>query len=173
MTSETNTLYKLMILYMLDNADYPLTNADISDFILLMDYTNYFTIQQALSDLETSDLITAESESKNTTLYRITSNGRITLSFFHDKISDAIKKDILQYFSNNNISLRKNTSVVADYYKNYANKYTVRCQIMQKDMVAFELSFQIEGKEQAEMVCENFKKDNEEIYAYLMDMLIK
>ena len=32
--SETFTLYKLIILYMLSKVDFPLTNAQISDFIL-------------------------------------------------------------------------------------------------------------------------------------------
>ena len=37
MNSETSTLYKLIILYMLNKADYPLTNSDISDLILEME----------------------------------------------------------------------------------------------------------------------------------------
>ena len=32
--SESFTLYKLIILYMLDKVDFPLTNAQLSDFIL-------------------------------------------------------------------------------------------------------------------------------------------
>ena len=36
------TLYKLIVLYMLDNSQSPLTNSQISDFILEKEYTNYF-----------------------------------------------------------------------------------------------------------------------------------
>ena len=49
--SETFTLYKLIILYMLDKVDFPLTNAQISEFILNKGYTTYFKLQQALSEL--------------------------------------------------------------------------------------------------------------------------
>ncbi len=173
MNTETSTLYKLIILYMLDKADYPLTNSNISDFLLYMDYTNYFTVQQSLSDLETSDLITAESATKNTTLYRITGNGRTTLQYFHNKISDAIKEDILSYFKNNDISLKKDTSVQADYYKSKNDNYTVRCQIVERNESIFELSFNIYGREMAELACENWKKSSNDIYSYLMDNLIK
>ena len=38
-------LYKLIILYMLDKVDFPLTNAQISEFILGMGYTTYFKLQ--------------------------------------------------------------------------------------------------------------------------------
>ena len=52
--SETFTLYKLIILYMLEKVDFPLTNAQISDFILGKGYTTYFTLQKALSELDNS-----------------------------------------------------------------------------------------------------------------------
>lgn len=173
MTSETSTLYKLIILYMLNKADYPLANSDIQALILEKEYTNYFTLQQAISELETSDLISAESSASNSTLYRITSNGRITLEYFEEKISDAIKQDILDYFESHDIALRKDTSITADYYKVAGQQYNVRCQIKEKNYIAFELSFQMTGQEQAEAACKNWKANSDEIYGYLMDMLIK
>ena len=41
MTS-TFKLYKLIILYMLNKVDFPLTNSQISEFILDEGYTTYF-----------------------------------------------------------------------------------------------------------------------------------
>ena len=45
------TTYKLIILYMLQNSDGDLTNSQITDFILDRKYTNYFQLQQAVSEL--------------------------------------------------------------------------------------------------------------------------
>ena len=42
-------LYKLIILYMLNKVDFPLTNSQISEFILDEGYTTYFNLQQAIS----------------------------------------------------------------------------------------------------------------------------
>ena len=55
--SEPLTLYKLIILYMLEKVDFPLTNAQISGFILDKGYTTYFHLQQAISELIDSELI--------------------------------------------------------------------------------------------------------------------
>ena len=55
MQPDTLTLYKLIILYILDKVDFPLTNAQVSDFILEKEYTNYFNIQQAISELITQE----------------------------------------------------------------------------------------------------------------------
>ena len=73
--SETFTLYKLIILYMLDKVDFPLTNAQISEFILNKGYTTYFKLQQALSELTEAELIREET-SHNRTLYHLTENSR-------------------------------------------------------------------------------------------------
>ena len=72
--NETFTLYKLIILYMLDKVDFPMTTSQISEFILDQGYTNYFTLQQALADMVDSDLLRVEN-THNRTLYHLTKNG--------------------------------------------------------------------------------------------------
>ena len=44
--SETYTLYKLIVLYMLEKVDFPLTTSQISEFILEKEYTTYFKLQE-------------------------------------------------------------------------------------------------------------------------------
>ena len=61
MLSDPMTLYKLMNLYMLKQVNFPLTNAQLTEFFLQHEYTSYFTLQQALNDLQESGLIRAES----------------------------------------------------------------------------------------------------------------
>ena len=90
MNTDSTTLYKLMILYMLNKLEYPLTNTQITNFILEKDYTNYFTVQQTISDLLSSELITAES-THNNTRYRITDEGKETAK----KISQTTSKSII------------------------------------------------------------------------------
>ena len=51
MSQESFTLYKLIVLYMLDHVAFPLTQAQISSFILDKGYTNYLTLQQAIGEL--------------------------------------------------------------------------------------------------------------------------
>lgn len=90
--AEPITIYKLTILNMLDKVDFPLTNTQISNFFLEQDYTDYFRVQQVLSDLEDASLIHAESTHSNTQ-YTITAAGKETLGFFKDKITPAIERD--------------------------------------------------------------------------------
>ena len=78
------TLYKLIILYMLQRVDFPLTKAQISDFILEKQYTSFLTLQQVISELIDADMITAHSI-RNRTHLSITKEGRQTLDFFSNE----------------------------------------------------------------------------------------
>ena len=65
MLTEPMTLYKLMNLYMLKQVNFPLSNAQLTSFFTEHEYTTYFTLQQALNELEEAGLI----QRKN--MYRI------------------------------------------------------------------------------------------------------
>ena len=100
--AEPFTIYKLTILNMLDKVDFPLTNTQISNFFLEQDYTDYFRVQQVISDLVDADLIRTESTHSNTQ-YTITAAGKETLEFFKDKISDAIEHDTMAFLEKNKL----------------------------------------------------------------------
>ena len=79
--SETYTLYKLIVLYMLDKVDFPLTTSQISEFILEKEYTTYFKLQETLAEMEHSGLLRVET-THNRTLYHLTDNGLDTIQYF-------------------------------------------------------------------------------------------
>lgn len=79
--AEAFKLYKLIILYMLDKVDFPLTNSQISEFILNEGYTTYFKLQQALSELLDSGFIREES-THTRTFYHLTEEGEETIHYF-------------------------------------------------------------------------------------------
>ena len=91
--AEASTLYKLVILYMLRKVTFPLTNAQITEFIVGKEYTDYFHVQEAINDLLDAKLISGE-RIRNTSQYHATIDGENTLEYFSYMISDAIKADI-------------------------------------------------------------------------------
>ena len=78
MNQEPTTLYKLMVLYMLNCVNFPLTTAQIAEFILDRDYTNFLTLQTVFSDLTETGL--AQSKTiLNRTQLSLTEEGKNTL----------------------------------------------------------------------------------------------
>lgn len=170
--ADPNTIYKMTILTMLSKAEFPLSNTQISNFFLEQDYTDYFTVQQAVSALLDAGLIRPESTRGNT-FYHITGSGKQTLRFFEDKITPAIQKDIKDYFEKNKVTLKNENSVTADFYKSSFSGFDARCQLKENDRSVIDLTIHVKTKEQAEAVCQNWKKQNAEIFSYLMDTLIR
>ena len=170
--AEPFTIYKLTILYMLDKVDFPLSNTQLTNFFLEQEYTDYFRVQQVISDLLDAELIRTESTHNNTHYY-ITAAGKETLNLLKDKISDAIELDINNYFAQNKLELRNDNSIIADYYRTPNRAFAVRCQYRQKDTNLIDLTLSVQTKEQAEAICNNWKKQNEDVYMYLMDILMK
>ncbi len=170
--AEAFTQYKLMVLYLLHSVDFPLTNTQISNFVLGKEYTTYFTLQQTINELTKDQLIRRES-SHNNTLYYITPEGQAMLSYFPDKISKEIKEDILSYLKENKLTLKQQVSVLADYYRTTNQNYVARCQIKDQEVPLIDLSIRTQTKEQAAAICENWKNQQEALYEHLMDLLLK
>ena len=116
MTQDPLTLYKLITLYMLDRVTFPLTKAQIGDFILGRDYTNFLTLQQVIAELIDAELIQAKSL-RNRTYLEITMEGKDTLAYFGNRIGDPIKEDIAAFFADHEMDMRSESAVRADYYK--------------------------------------------------------
>ena len=74
MQQETFTLYKLIILYMLDQISVPLSKSTINTFILDKGYTNFLTLQQAIGELLDNQLILQKTEA-NKVMLSITKEG--------------------------------------------------------------------------------------------------
>ena len=170
--AEPFTIYKLTILNMLDKVDFPLSNTHLTNFFLEQEYTDYFRVQQVISDLADAELIRTESTHNNTHYY-ITAAGKETLNLLKDKIPDAIEMDVINYLSLNKLELRNDNAIIADYYRTPNRDFAVRCQYRQKDTNLIDLTLSVQTKEQAEAICNNWKKQNEDVYMFLMDILIQ
>lgn len=169
--AETLTLYKLIILKMLELSDSPLSNSRISDFILEKGYTNYFSLQQALSEMAQTGHVTSLTKA-NSTLYKITENGKNTLDYLGSKLTGAICKDIQDYIKENKLEIQNELSTTADYYPGSGSDYLVRCQVREQESVLIDLTLSVPSQKEAASICANWQRKSQEVYAYVMKELL-
>lgn len=165
------TLYKLIVLYMLDCSSTPLTTAQISDFILEKDYTTFLTLQQVFSELTETELITAKSIGNRTRL-TLTKEGQETLRFFENRITDAVKKEVRDFLNQNEITIRNEVSVTADYYKSTSGEYEARLTAKERDAVQVDLTLSFPTEEMAAEVCDHWQERSQKVYSTLMKLLL-
>ena len=154
------TTYKLIILYMLQNSDGDLTNSQITDFILDRKYTNYFQLQQAVSELVEADLVEMSSQS-NRSYYRLTSEGKNTLKYFSKELSSDIKKEVEEYLL-----------TPADYYPTKEGSYSVRLRIIESGVSIVDLSINVPNLAAAQSVCESWPYKYQNVYDKIMEELL-
>ena len=169
-SQESLTLYKLIVLYMLDKVAFPLTQSQISEFVLDKGYTNYLTLQQVISELIETNLITAHT-TLNRTQLTITKEGKDSLGFFEGRISDAIKQEIIDFFKENSMELRNEVSVVSNYYKAVSGEYEAVLTAKDGDSTLVEIKLSVPTPQIASSICDNWNKKNQEVYQTLTKML--
>jgi len=171
MEQEPMTLYKLIVLYMVNRVDFPLTRAQVDTFILDREYTTYLTLQQAMSELLEINLI-ATNTIRNRTMLSLTEEGKQTLTLLSNQLPDAIKHDIDEYLRENSLELRNETSVTADYKKLAHKGYEITLKAMERDDLLMELKLSMPDEKSASKICNQWQKKNEDIYALIMKELM-
>ncbi|MEE0687129.1 MAG: DUF4364 family protein [Lachnospiraceae bacterium] len=172
MSLEPLTLYKLMTLYMLNKVNFPLTDAQISDFFLNKEYTTYFSFRQVISELIETKLITCETV-RNASYYKITDDGIETVDLFASKIPVAIIDDMDIFILENKYELRNEVGTLSDYYKSTNQDYVVNCQIKEGPNTLIDINISVPSEDVAETMCNNWKGASQDLYSTIMKTLMK
>ena len=165
--ADTQTLYKLILLYMLRKVTYPLLNTQLMSFILDQKYTDYFHVQEAINDLVDAGLITRE-KIRNTSQYTATPEGEQTLEYFVTDIPSEIRADIDAYLRENAFDIRNESCVRADYERTENQDYAVRCLVREGKDTIIDLTLSVPTEEAAMTVCAKWPDKSTEIYTTLM-----
>lgn len=165
------TLYKLIVLYLLDRIDEPVSNLMVTDFLLDENVTNnYLSVQTAIHELEDSGLVTTETMG-NRTMIRITKEGEETLHFFQNEINPDIRRQCDTYMKQNGLAFRDEAQTTARYYRKITGDYEVELGVRDKDAELFKVTMTVPDAQMAESAVRNFSVKKDGIYRMLTDTL--
>ncbi|MDE7282210.1 MAG: DUF4364 family protein [Lachnospiraceae bacterium] len=171
MTQEdTLILYKLIILYMLNRAAFPITKAQVADFILENEYMDFLTLQQVFAELADSEMITATTV-RNRTHLAITEEGKETLYLFINRLNVLTKKKIDSFYMEKGLEMRNEVSITSDYYKSTSGEYEARLQATEKKVRLIDITLSVPDEETAAAICDNWQKKNQIVYQSLIEQL--
>ena len=172
-TSDSETLAenKVLILYLLDQVNKPITNDNLYKLVLSAIDMNYFYYQQFLLDLISADFIVSY-QIEEQTVYELTSHGKNTLDLTLDILPGIIKlkadtnlKPLLDDIENDN--------VIAEFTPKSEDHYTVNCKIMENNETIFEIKTFAGSRDEAKKIVDNWKNNAETIYPNLLETLTK
>ena len=102
----------------------------------------------------------------------LTDDGKNTLTYFENDISQDIRTEVLQYLAARGASTKNQVKAPADYYINNQGEYVVHLQLLQKGASVIDLSLAAPSLSAAKAMCRQWPKKYEEIYAKIMEGLL-
>ena len=172
LTSDNETLAenKVLILYILNQINKPITNDNLYKLILSAIDMNYFYFQQFLLDLISNDYVMHYQKEDNT-LYQITEKGKQTLELTEDILPGIIKLQVDTNLKGAMEEVSDESSIIAEYIPKSENYYNITCKIVEKNETIFEIKTFAGSREQAKQIVDNWKSYAIQIYPKLIETL--
>lgn len=163
---------KLLLLYILNKINTPISNSHITQIILENNLINYFSLQQYLSELIESGFIEDYKEDKRHML-NISSHGKGVLEFFTNRIPDK-KMDLIDSYLDLHIKkIKKDVEVISEYEISGTNKFIVTLKLKDQENTLLELKMPASTNAEAKNICNTWKENSEELYKKILNIFDK
>lgn len=171
--SDNSTLSKLILLFVFDKMEVPLSETTIVDMCCCTNnWINQFECRPLLAQLIEAGFLYQINNSHNETLYTITPDGRMCLAHFFIRISSSLREEISDFVKNNRSKYRRKQDYITDYFKNADNSYTVLLKIAEPTQTVLEIKMTVPTRQSAKWINKQWEEKAPQVYAALYDMLV-
>ena len=172
LTSDNETLAqnKVLILYILNKINKPISNNSLYELVTSNKDINYFYFQQFLLDLlDTKYIETYINE--NESVYEITETGKNALDLVKDILPGIVKLKVDGSLKQDLTNIEEANSVSSEYIPISTTEYTVKCKIVENCQTIFAVEMYAPNREQAKFIAENWEQHAAQIYPKLLEIL--
>lgn len=159
---------KIIILYILNNSDKPLTIEQIVKFCEDFEDITYFDIFDYVEKLNLSGYIDTVIEN-DTKLYKINPCGSATLAELLELVPGVNLYNLKKMVSKNMIKVKKEHTINTQILPSKDNTYKVSCYIKDGNDEIINISLFAGSKEEAIKISQNWDKNSDKIY----DLILK
>lgn len=170
--SNNTTISKLVLLYVFDKMEMPLTENTITDICCNRNaWISYLTCKEVLNDLIDNGFVVKTSNA-NQQYYKITNDGRSCVSFFVTRIPASLRDEIIVFIKENKQTFKRKQEYFSDYYKNDDGSYTVLMRIIEPLGTKLELKLNVANRAIAKSIYDKWEVQASQVYSALYDILI-
>ncbi len=160
---------KLLLLYLIDKMDLPLSRSQITDYVREAEFMDFFTLQQTLAEM-VEDGFLENAVEDNTTRYSITGDGQTMLEYFEKHIPAQIRAMINGYVHNNRRKIKREYEITATYFPNAENdEFVVKCGVYEDERTLMELAIAVDTRDQAKLIQSNWKSNAKSLYGRIIE----
>ena len=175
MITDEDIKNKLLILFILDRYETAISQEILTQMCCIdNNWIPFFCFGSFVDELVDARFIYGEKDknNKNDRLLSISDDGKVCLSYFYSSIFKSIRDDVSEYIRQNKLKYRRKQEFVCNHEKNEDGTYTVRCMVMNAQVVLFELKFIVPNLRKAEGIAAKWQDAAPEVYKNYVDLLI-
>lgn len=161
---------KLIILYLLHNADCILSNLQILKLLYDFEGFNYYYFQHILSDLVEKNYIMSYKQEEEW-LYQITPTGREVLALTENMLPGIIKHKLDIIIRDLLNDVKNELTISAEYIPESNDTFMTKCKISEDHKTLFEVHVLCTSQAQAKKIAENWKNNSGKYYNEIIHIL--
>ena len=168
-TSQQLAEKKLLLLYIFDKLGKPLTNTEITHFVLENDIMNYFMLHQFLVELQEAKFLMSREDGQAPSLY-ISQKGKDTLNYFINHIGSYLKERIDNLILDR-ASLPKNKpNILANYSQLEDGLYRVNLAITQDGNSLIDLKLKVDDIDRVREIQNKWLEEGHHLYHHILGL---
>lgn len=173
--TQDTTVSKLIVLFVLDKIEIPLTENSIIDICYgRNNWLDYMECKETLFNLLDVGFIYKTDGEQDEQRYTLTYAGRECLSHFYQRINLDKREQIAEYVKENRIHFKRSQEYVGDYFKNNDGSYNVvlkiRSSVINEPM--FELKVKAPTRQSAIDATRKWRDKAHVVYEFIYENLI-
>lgn len=162
---------RLLLLYITQKFNLPLTEDQFIKIILDNDWMTFFDFKEALDNLMETGQVKLEQKT-SIQVYTLTEEGLNTLSHFENTLPLSVRKGVDEYIRLHNEQIKKETLLESSYTYLPDGRMEVTCHVREKTGELMTLTLYVEREDYAKAICQNWNKTSPTIYSLLLQKLL-
>lgn len=162
--------FKLLVLFIINRVDMPISKSKITEIILENNFINFFTLQQYMDELLESSLLKYKEDEDKSKIV-ITEEGKGVLSLFKNRIDPEKVLQVDLYLKGKLNKIKDEISISGDYTID-DNNYIVKLKAKEKKLILMELKLSVASKKQANDLIKLWKENSSDVYNKIIQIFI-
>jgi hypothetical protein len=172
--TQDSTLNKLILLFIIDQMEMPLSENTIMDLCQNKNnWIDYLDCKLALEQLIDAKFICKVPSNAGETFYNITVEGRVCLAHFFVRIPSSMRDAIKNYINANRMAYRRRQEYNSTYNKRDDGTYDVILRIIDNLQVVLEIRMNVPNRNIAKYLDKTWGDKATRAYSQIYDLLIE
>jgi hypothetical protein len=173
----SNQINALLLLFIFDKMDIPITEATVSEMCLRNSWVGYMDYSQAFAQILEQKWICPVEGSGSATAgevhYTMSADGRMCLALLYAEIPTSLRASVVEYVNANRMYFRRRQEYFSDYYPNPDGTFSVLLRITDPARPVLEVVLTVDTRALAKSIHDKWQQKAPQVYGALHDILIE